>query len=105
METTCQDSYPLNSENASPFGTFTVYLSCAGMAMPPETASTNAMITITKDRIFFFMARSSVAVWKFGIRSRRELANSSKRCGQRLRLDGTLHQAGGPAALKAAATL
>src|ERR1700692_3703503 len=31
METTCQASYPLNSENESPFGTFTVYLSCAEM--------------------------------------------------------------------------
>ncbi len=31
---------PLNSENASPFGTFTVYLSCAAMAQPPMTAST-----------------------------------------------------------------
>src|SRR5271165_1809887 len=28
METTCQSSYPLNSENARPFGTLRVYLSC-----------------------------------------------------------------------------
>src|SRR5580704_7214046 len=27
--TACQSSYPLNSENGSPFGTATVYLSCA----------------------------------------------------------------------------
>src|SRR2546422_3944124 len=44
METVCQPSYPLNSENASPFGTRTVYLawpvSCAEMALPPKTAST-----------------------------------------------------------------
>src|SRR2546422_2915037 len=45
METVCQPSYPLNSENASPFGTFTVYLSCAARAMLPETASDTAMIT------------------------------------------------------------
>src|SRR6266480_1495237 len=44
METVCQPSYPLNSENASPFGTRTVYfawaVSCAEMAPPPKTAST-----------------------------------------------------------------
>src|SRR5437867_3959255 len=44
MATVCQPSYPLNSENASPFGTRTVYLawplSCAETALPPKTAST-----------------------------------------------------------------
>src|SRR5207244_12968216 len=44
METVCQLSYPLNSENASPFGTRTVYLawpvSCAETALAPRTAST-----------------------------------------------------------------
>src|SRR5438132_13622298 len=44
METVCQLSYPLNSENASPFGTRTVYLawpvSCAEVALLPRTAST-----------------------------------------------------------------
>src|SRR2546426_12088811 len=45
MATLCQLSYPLNSENASPLGTRTVYLawpvSCAEMvALPPKTAST-----------------------------------------------------------------
>src|SRR5260370_37357598 len=49
--TTCQSSYPLNSENASPFGTCTVYLSCAEMALPPKTASTTAMITVSQDGI------------------------------------------------------
>src|SRR5262249_16913944 len=33
---------PLNSEKASPFGTCTVYLSCAEMAVPPNTANTTA---------------------------------------------------------------
>src|SRR5450631_3428394 len=32
METVCQSSYPLNSENARPFGTLRAYLSCAEMA-------------------------------------------------------------------------
>src|SRR5215813_88531 len=38
----CQSSYPLNSENASPPATCTVYLSCAEMAAPLKTASTLA---------------------------------------------------------------
>src|SRR5262250_528385 len=38
-----QSSNPLNSENASPFGTCTVYLSCAEMALPPKTASATAI--------------------------------------------------------------
>src|SRR6185436_16106277 len=42
MEMACHDSYPLNSENASPPGTFTPYLSCAEMAKPPRTASHTA---------------------------------------------------------------
>jgi len=33
-----QSSKPLNSENASPFGTRTVYLSCAEGARAPEGA-------------------------------------------------------------------
>ena len=45
METTCHASYPLNSENASPFGTFTVYLSCAEIAQPPATTSNNSTAT------------------------------------------------------------
>src|SRR5262245_7124175 len=45
-EMVCQLSYPLNSENASPPGTCTVYLagpvSCAVTARPPRTASTTS---------------------------------------------------------------
>ena len=37
--TTFQSSYPLKSENASPSGTCSVYLSCAEMASPHRTAS------------------------------------------------------------------
>src|SRR5579859_7159778 len=46
METTCQPSYPLNSENARPFGTFNAYLSCAEKLRPPKTASDTATTTI-----------------------------------------------------------
>src|SRR6516164_7610233 len=42
METTCQASYPLNSENASPPGTVRVYLSCCANAKLPKIASTTA---------------------------------------------------------------
>src|SRR4029450_11760296 len=58
MATVCQLSYPLNSENASPFGTRTVYLawpaSCAYMARSPSTASIETareIATITPGRI------------------------------------------------------
>src|SRR5437868_3757406 len=37
MDTTCQASYPLNSENASPFGTFAVYLSWPARASATRT--------------------------------------------------------------------
>src|SRR5215510_7394400 len=46
MEMACQDSYPLNSENASPPGTFTLYLSCSEMARPHNAASPTAAIPI-----------------------------------------------------------
>src|SRR5579862_9918731 len=58
-ETTCQDSYPLNSENASPPGTFTVYLSGAAIAKPPRTANkleTAAIVTI----VLLFIVSTSV---------------------------------------------
>src|ERR1051325_1876827 len=68
MEITCHVSYPLNSENARPFGTFRLYLSCVEPAPLPKTANTNAMIAITRGRILF-MAYPSVALWKFEFRS------------------------------------
>jgi hypothetical protein len=55
MEMACHPSYPLNSENASPPGTFTVYLSCAEMALPTKMASTNAIMTITQERVTKFL--------------------------------------------------
>src|SRR5216683_8232359 len=60
METTCQASYPLNSENASPFGTFTVYLSCAGMAEPLTTASTPVIIAIVRILLPFIASTSFI---------------------------------------------
>src|SRR5512139_374135 len=48
--TYCQFSYPLNSENLSPFGTLKVYLSCAAKPILPKTASSAAM-TITEDEV------------------------------------------------------
>src|SRR5271155_3309604 len=48
----CQPSYPLNSENASPFATLRVYRSWAEIAAPtPKTAS--ATVTPTLIAIFF----------------------------------------------------
>jgi hypothetical protein len=64
METVCQLSYPLNSENASPFGTRTVYLawpaSCAEVAVLPrtartETASETTTIAIAGIRFLFIV--------------------------------------------------
>src|SRR5215469_16858426 len=74
--TTCQLSYPLTSESASPPGTFRVYLfclCCAEVAQPPKTTSTSAMIPANKGRILF-MAHSSCVDLKFGNWSDRELA-------------------------------
>src|SRR6267143_1334181 len=71
METVCQPSYPLNSENASPFGTRTEYLawpvSCAEMARTPKTASTETTsetTTITTAGILLlFIATLRVVYW------------------------------------------
>src|SRR3954452_11297821 len=46
MEMVCQLSYPLNSANARPSGTCTVYLSWAEIAFAPKTASTIVVIPI-----------------------------------------------------------
>ena len=54
-------SYPLNSENASPPGTFTVYLSCADMAKPPETASHTVAIPIVNIPVRFIAAPPATA--------------------------------------------
>src|SRR5271169_3204075 len=67
MATACQLSSPLNSENASPFGTCKVYLSCAEMALPPKTATTAAMIKIAENVVLFMtLSRAWRLQVKFG---------------------------------------
>src|SRR5438093_6919387 len=75
METVCQPSYPLNSENASPFGTRTVYLawavSCAEVALPPRTASTvtareTTMITTAGILLLFIAPLLVFCFWPVG---------------------------------------
>src|SRR5438093_10174986 len=56
MERTCQASYPLNSENASPPGTFKVYLSWAAwadMALPPKALTSAVRIATVSMRLLF----------------------------------------------------
>src|SRR4029450_5521930 len=58
METSCQLSYPLNSENASPPGTFTLYLSWADMA-PAAEALMSAVATAIAQRRLLLIASFS----------------------------------------------
>src|SRR5205823_13653410 len=60
METTCQFSYPLNSENASPPGTFTVYLSWADRALPPTALTSAVTIAIVPKPLLFITGSSFV---------------------------------------------
>src|SRR5436853_5067953 len=60
METTCQFSYPLNSENASPPGTFTVYLSWADRALPPNALTMAVTIAIVPNPLLFITVSSFV---------------------------------------------
>src|SRR6266571_8556988 len=53
MDTSCQASYPLNSENASPPGTFKLYLSWANRALPPKILTSAVMIAIVRMRLLF----------------------------------------------------
>src|SRR5438046_6290342 len=46
LETTCQSSYPLKSENATPLDVLSEYLSCADMAVPIRTTSDTETIPI-----------------------------------------------------------
>src|SRR5215470_13479848 len=57
MEMACHASYPLNSENASPPGTFTVYLSWTARASPTRTERTTTPINI---RFFIFSLLSEL---------------------------------------------
>src|SRR2546428_8166280 len=63
METTSQASYPLNSENASPPGTFKVYLSWAAWAdraLPPKALTSAVTIAIVHRRLLFITSSSFV---------------------------------------------
>src|SRR5438046_1040066 len=60
METTCQFSYPLNSEKASPPGTFTVYLSWADRALPPTALTSAVTIAIVPKPLLFITGSSFV---------------------------------------------
>ena len=60
----CQSSYPLNSDIASPPGTFAAYLSCAAMAMPARTASqtvaipmVNRLLRFIRELLSFFQSQ------------------------------------------------
>jgi hypothetical protein len=50
---TGQSSYPLNSENASPFGTCKVYLSCAEIAAPAAKMAIDAEMLRLISELFF----------------------------------------------------
>src|SRR5438105_9845506 len=60
MATTCQFSYPLNSANASPPGTFTVYLSWADRALPPHALTSAVTIAIVPKPLLFITGSSFV---------------------------------------------
>src|SRR2546428_7379545 len=60
MERTCQFSYPLNSANASPPGTFTVYLSWADRALPPNALTSAVTIAIVPKPLLFITGSSFV---------------------------------------------
>src|SRR5436190_21089918 len=60
MDTTFQLSYPLNSENASPPLTFTVYLSWAAMALPPKALTSAVTIAIVRMSLLFITGSSFV---------------------------------------------
>src|SRR2546430_179204 len=60
MERTCQFSYPRNSANASPPGTFTVYLSWADRALPPNALTSAVTIAIVPKPLLFITGSSFV---------------------------------------------
>src|SRR2546422_3976225 len=60
MATTCQFSYPRNSANASPPGTFTVYLSWADRARPPNALTSAVTIAIVPMPLLFITGSSFV---------------------------------------------
>src|SRR5262245_2973501 len=94
MEMACQDSYPLNSAKASPPGTFTVYLSWADMAQPPQTVSHTVATPIVNLLVRFIAAprelhaRVRVMVTSSsGSNQRRAAQSIRRRYRQYLRID------------------
>src|SRR5205814_1899579 len=69
MATTCQFSYPLNSANASPPGTFTVYLSWADRALPPNALTSAVTIAIVPMPLLFITRSSFVKRGRFDFSS------------------------------------
>src|SRR5438552_16816949 len=95
METVCQPSYPLNSENASPFGTRTVYfawaVSCAEMALTPKTASTetaSATTVITTAGILLL----SISTLLASDHVERDVDVTASRVGTRSHLERGVHE-------------
>src|SRR5580692_388114 len=67
---TCQPSYPLNSENASPFGTFNSYLSCADNAAPVlKTASAAAIHAMVSLLLFLITATPMIELMELAGRN------------------------------------
>src|SRR5215471_6612285 len=94
MEMACQSSYPLNSDIASPPGTFALYLSCAAMAKPATRASTTARITpiwtFIRNRLLLLLAAllsscCGTGVWVIVFSSFGQLMNC---CHKRTRSKG-----------------
>src|SRR5262245_14519890 len=79
IATTAQSSYPLNSENASPPGTFKLYLSSANIAARARTASASIAVAIVSIVLVFMAAPPSVR----GLSVRRQ--EWGERCQQLLR--------------------
>src|SRR6185503_7735045 len=61
VATTCQPSYPLNSENASPPGTFKVYLSC--WARPMLAKPTHKPVTIAIAETLLLFVIVALLIW------------------------------------------
>src|ERR1700712_2012664 len=82
-ETDCQSSYPLNSENASPLGTVTVYLSCAAIAMLTTIASSTAMNPKAEKYLLFslhiFKIRNMLPPQSDAKKLRRRFCSAGKR--------------------------
>src|SRR6185436_12958581 len=73
MEIVCHASYPLNSANATPPGTFTLYLSCAEMTSPARSPTHSAVtpIVITLLRFIQYLLEATRRTLVGGLNPRR----------------------------------